>query len=88
VTEEIEANKYSCYICEKNEITTSIWYKVQIKVADHTGSTSFVLFDREVILLYNSFTNLHMNLLEQQVQFNSENEIIQELMDLEGRKIA
>lgn len=25
VTEEIEANKYSCYICEKNEITTSIW---------------------------------------------------------------
>ncbi|KAH0886328.1 hypothetical protein HID58_062424, partial [Brassica napus] len=70
VTEEIEANKYSCDTCEKNEITTSIRYKVQIKLADHTGNK-----------LYNSFTNLHMNLVEQQVQFNSENEIPQELMD-------
>ncbi|KAF2578884.1 hypothetical protein F2Q68_00005196 [Brassica cretica] len=37
VTEQIEANKYSCDTCEKDEITTILRYKVQVKVADHTG---------------------------------------------------
>ncbi|KAF8088644.1 hypothetical protein N665_0532s0008 [Sinapis alba] len=85
LTEEIEANKYSCDTCEKNETTTSIRYKVQVKVADHTGSTSLILFDREVIQLIHKSA---YELLEQQVQFNRENEVPQELMDLEGRKIA
>ncbi|WZZ90573.1 hypothetical protein YC2023_119152 [Brassica napus] len=80
VTEEIEANKYSCVSCEKDETITTMRYKVQAKVADHTGSTSFLLFDREVIqFIYKSAYEL----LEQQVQ----REIPQELMDLEGRKI-
>lgn len=84
-TEEIEANKYSCYTCDKNETTTSIRYKVQVKVADHTGSTSFILFDREVIQLIHKSA---YELLEQQVQVDRENEIPQELIDLEGRKIV
>ncbi|WZZ45069.1 hypothetical protein YC2023_041328 [Brassica napus] len=62
-----------------------IRYKLQVKVADHTGSTSFLLFDREVIQLIHKSA---YELLEQQVQFNRENEIPQELMDLEGRKIV
>nr|VDD42382.1 unnamed protein product [Brassica oleracea] len=85
VTEQIEANKYSCDTCEKDEITTILRYKVQVKVADHTGSTCFILFDREVIQLIHKSA---YELLEQQVQFNREGEIPQELMDLEGRKFA
>ncbi|CAH8367841.1 unnamed protein product [Eruca vesicaria subsp. sativa] len=72
VTEQIEASKYSCYTCEKDETTTII-------------STNFLLFDREVIQLIHKSA---YELLEQQVQFNRENEIPQELIDLEGRKIA
>ncbi|RID67018.1 hypothetical protein BRARA_D02124 [Brassica rapa] len=85
VTEQIEPNKYSCDTCEKDEITTILRYKVQVKVADHTGSTCFLLFDREVIQLIHKSA---YELLEQQVQFNREGEIPQELMDLEGRKFA
>ncbi|KAL0678210.1 hypothetical protein Bca4012_006191 [Brassica carinata] len=40
-------------------------YKLQVKVADHTGSTSFLLFDREVIQLIHKSA---YELLEQQVQ--------------------
>ncbi|CAN6891565.1 unnamed protein product [Brassica oleracea] len=65
VTEEIEANKYACDSCEKDETITSIRYKLQVKVADHTGSTSFLLFDREVIQLIHKSA---YELLEQQVQ--------------------
>ncbi|KAL0813270.1 hypothetical protein Bca101_069713 [Brassica carinata] len=68
---------------QRNHI--SIQYKVQVKVADHTGSTCFILFDREVIQLIHKSA---YELLEQQVQFNREGEIPQELMDLEGRKFA
>ncbi|CAN6872408.1 unnamed protein product [Brassica oleracea] len=85
VTEQIESNKYSCDTCEKDEITTILRCKVQVKVADHTGSTCFLLFDREVIQLIHKSA---YELLEQQVQFNREGEIPQELMDLEGRKFA
>ncbi|XP_033132031.1 uncharacterized protein LOC103828855 isoform X2 [Brassica rapa] len=85
VTEEIEANKYACDSCEKEETITSIRYKLQVKVADHTGSTSFLLFDREVIQLIHKSA---YELLEQQVQFNREDEIPQELLGLEGRKIV
>ena len=42
-----------------------IRYKLQVKVADHTGSTSFLLFDREVIQLIHKSA---YELLEQQVQ--------------------
>ncbi|CAF1912224.1 unnamed protein product [Brassica napus] len=73
VTEGIEANKYACDSCEKDETITSIRY------------TSFLLFDREVIQLIHKSA---YELLEQQVQFNRENELPQELMDLEGRKIV
>ena len=43
----------------------NIRYKLQVKVADHTGSTSFLLFDREVIQLIHKSA---YELLEQQVQ--------------------
>ncbi|KAF2616175.1 hypothetical protein F2Q70_00008706 [Brassica cretica] len=85
VTEEIEANKYACDSCEKDETITSIRYKLQVKVADHTGSTSFLLFNREVIQLIHKSA---YELLEQQVQFNRDDEIPQELLDLEGKKIV
>ena len=42
-----------------------IRYKLQVKVADHTGSTSFLLFDREVIQFIHRSA---YELLEQQVQ--------------------
>ncbi|KAG2334801.1 hypothetical protein Bca52824_005981 [Brassica carinata] len=86
VTEQIESNKYSCDTCEKDEITTILRYKVQVKVADHTGSTCFLLFDREVIQLIHKSA---YELLEHKCRcFNREGEIPQELMDLEGRKFA
>ncbi|CAN6819429.1 unnamed protein product, partial [Brassica oleracea] len=85
VTEQIEANKYSCDTCVKDEITTILRYKVQVKVADHTGSTCFLLFDREVIHLIHKSAYISCT---QCRQFNREGEIPQQLMDLEGRKFA
>ncbi|CAN6863548.1 unnamed protein product [Brassica oleracea] len=75
------------------KVYTLSYLKIFFKVADHIGSTSFLLFDREVIQFIHKSA---YELLEQQVQtcsssiifyFNREREIPQELMDLEGRKI-
>nr|VDD31262.1 unnamed protein product [Brassica oleracea] len=60
-------------------------YEVHCKVLDHTGTTSFVMFDREAIQLIHKSA---YELLEQQVQFNSGNEFPRELLALEGREFV
>ncbi|CAF1928883.1 unnamed protein product [Brassica oleracea] len=84
-TEEIEMDKFSCDGCETIVCSTKIRYQVHCKVLDHTGTTSFVMFDREVIQLIHKSA---YELLEQQVQFNSGNEFPRELLALEGRKFV
>ncbi|WZZ74525.1 hypothetical protein YC2023_085895 [Brassica napus] len=84
-TEELEMDKLSCDGCETIVCSTKTRYQVHCKVLDHTGTTSFVMFDREVIQLIHKSA---YELLEQQVQFNSENEFPRELLALEGREFV
>ncbi|KAH0858803.1 hypothetical protein HID58_087064 [Brassica napus] len=84
-TEEIEMDKFSCDGCETIVCSTKTRYQVHCKVLDHTGTTSFVMFDREAIQLIHKSA---YELLEQQVQFNSGNEFPRELLALEGREFV
>uniref|UniRef100_A0A1J3F1U7 Replication factor A C-terminal domain-containing protein n=1 Tax=Noccaea caerulescens TaxID=107243 RepID=A0A1J3F1U7_NOCCA len=83
--EEVEEGKYSCDSCNKQETNTSLRYCVHVKVADHTSTTSFLLFDREVIQLLHKSA---YELLEQQLEFNPQGEIPSELIGLEGKNIV
>ncbi|CAN6860343.1 unnamed protein product [Brassica oleracea] len=58
-------DKFSCDGCETIVCSTKTRYQVHCKVLDHTGTTSFVMFDREVIQLIHKSA---YELLEQQVQ--------------------
>ncbi|XP_056850155.1 replication protein A 70 kDa DNA-binding subunit A-like [Raphanus sativus] len=84
-TEELEMDKFSCEACEKIVSSTKTRYQVHCKVLDHTGTASFLMFDREVIQLIHKSA---YELLEQQVQFNNGNELPRELLALEGREFV
>uniref|UniRef100_A0A0D3AQN7 Replication factor A C-terminal domain-containing protein n=1 Tax=Brassica oleracea var. oleracea TaxID=109376 RepID=A0A0D3AQN7_BRAOL len=84
-TEEIEMDKFSCDGCETIVCSIKTRYQVHCKVLDHTGTTSFVMFDKEVSQLIHKSA---YELLEQQVLFNSGNEFPRELLALEGREFV
>ncbi|VVB02623.1 unnamed protein product [Arabis nemorensis] len=84
-TEESEADKFTCDTCQKIVISTISRYQVHVKTKDETGTTSFLLFDKEVIQLINK---LPYELLEQQVQFNRRSELPPEIQTLENRQFV
>ncbi|XP_013617285.1 PREDICTED: uncharacterized protein LOC106323757 [Brassica oleracea var. oleracea] len=78
-------DKFSCDGCETIVCSIKTRYQVHCKVLDHTGTTSFVMFDKEVSQLIHKSA---YELLEQQVLFNSGNEFPRELLALEGREFV
>ncbi|CAE6108661.1 unnamed protein product [Arabidopsis arenosa] len=84
-TEEIEADKFSCDLCQKVVDSTVTRYQVHVKVVDDTGTISFLMFDKEVIQLIHKSA---YELLEQQVQFNRGTQFPPELLALDGRQFV
>ncbi|KAL6541697.1 hypothetical protein OROGR_011183 [Orobanche gracilis] len=44
---------YFCENCVRHIVTPSPWYKLQVRVMDHTESTTFIIFDQEASTLLN-----------------------------------
>ncbi|VVB01910.1 unnamed protein product [Arabis nemorensis] len=60
-------------------------FKLQVRVVDHTGTASFLLFDNTLQKLIQKSVN---DLLDEQLEFTRSGHFSQELLDLEGRNFV